>query len=675
MSERLVTGISRAFWSDPENPARFVPAYIPTLTRVSQRDTCWLDQLFEGGIVLPDASWAVRMVISGPPGTGKSTLALELCARCALEPEHTQDSGEVKRPISSWYVATEVHTKWLIANAQQFKWPHTADLIGEDEGKRVRVVDLDYLKQTQEPGPHPSSNAEQTLAELICELFGHRKRATAVDKQPALQPTEKRPGPGIVVIDSLNTIRGNEFDNYEHFMNLAAHVHNGPRLIVALADSGPQGIARTWEYAADIVLRLDTEYVSGYLLRTIEVVKARFQAHVWGRHQLKIYEAFSSQQSNRGAAHQARLNPTNTGGSLEDAARREETRLRRAHPYRKEGGIFIFPSIHYVLSRYKNESPSVHHGKVESPVANLNAFLGTGFPRGRCTALIGDRGTHKSHLGYLQVLSGAVEQYREDPGSAGSERAIVVSLRDDEGMTRETMAQNLNESWASLLRERRITPQSLLETLERQGRLEITHFPPGFITPEEFFHRLLLSIHRIKQGNRSNVHVSLLFNSLDQLSSRFPLCAAQRIFIPGIIQMLSAEGVTSYFVAADDVRRSDNGSDRHPQTGFDYYGLDAMAELILQLRRGPEARKRYFELLRQARPQDLPPLDNGLELELPETVSRVELSVERFAGGQPAGAAGILELVGDGTAVLHKIVGRNGLILVPYASEGARQLS
>ena len=119
-------------------------------------------------------------------------------------------------------------------------------------------------------------------------------------------------------------------------------------------------------------------------------------------------------------------NPTNTGGSLEDAARREETRLRRAHPYRKEGGIFIFPSIHYVLSRYKNESPSVHHGKVESPVANLNAFLGTGFPRGRCTALIGDRGTHKSHLGYLQVLSGAVEQYREDPGSAGNGGELTI---------------------------------------------------------------------------------------------------------------------------------------------------------------------------------------------------------------------------------------------------------
>ena len=47
-------------------------------------------------------------------------------------------------------------------------------------------------------------------------------------------------------------------------------------------------------------------------------------------------------------------------------------------------------------------------------------------------------------------------------------------------------------------------------------------------------------------------------------------------------------------------------------------------------------------------------------------VSRVEVSVERFAGGKPAGAAGILELVGHGST-LEKIVGRRGLIMVPYA--------
>jgi hypothetical protein len=390
------------------------------------------------------------------------------------------------------------------------------------------------------------------------------------------------------------------------------------------------------------------------MLRTIEVVKARFQAHVWGRHQLKIYEPFSGHESRRPPAKP-------------DTDR--VTRLRRAHPYREEGGIFIFPSIHYILSRYKNESPSQHVGAVKSPVLRLDKFLGVGFPKGRCTALIGDRGTHKSHLGYLQVLNGILEKNtRKSDQHAGNARAIVVSLRDDEGSTRQTMAQILTESFNYGDKDK---ANRRLRDLERHGLLEITHYPPGFITPEEFFHRLLLSIRRIKGGSEK-ADVSLLFNSLDQLSSRFPLCAAQRIFIPGIIAMLSAEGVTSYFVAADDIRggKAHKGSQNYGD--HDYYGLDAMAELILRLRRVRMEREAYYDLLVKARDDDqdnLPDRDAILSV-LPPRISSVELSVERFAGGQPAGAAGLLELIGQqSTPVPYKIVQKNGLFLIPYAGD------
>ena len=299
------------------------------------------------------------------------------------------------------------------------------------------------------------------------------------------------------MIDSLNALEGDKQDLYRRLVRFAS---SGPRLIVAIADSGPEReTAEYWEFAADVVLRLDKSDLSGYLLRTIEVVKARFQAHVWGKHQLKIYEPFEWPD---------RTDPAG------------QTKRLRAHPYRAEGGIFIFPSIHYVLSRYKR-SQSESGGYLPSPVPHLAELLGSGFPKGRCIALIGGRGTHKSHLGYLQALDGVIRDYNRDQQNPGPEKAIIVSLRDDEGMTRGTMETILKECWDEP------QPKVLLNKLEQQGRLEITYYPP--FVAQEFFHRMLLSIHRMKHG-ADGAHITVLFNSLDQLSSRFPLCAEQRIF-------------------------------------------------------------------------------------------------------------------------------------------------
>jgi hypothetical protein len=209
-------------------------------------------------------------------------------------------------------------------------------------------------------------------------------------------------------------------------------------------------------------------------------------------------------------------------------------------------------------------------------------------------------------------------------------------------MTRQTLKKILVDHWKR--------SPSDLESLESQGRLEITYFPPGFITPEEFFHRLLLSINLLKSGI-TDAHITVLFNSLDQLSSRFPLCAGQGIFVPGIIQMLSAEGATSIFVAAHEGKID-------PQ----YYGLLSMAELILSLERKEFNRREYIQWIKQ---WIKPGLDGYLsDLNDDEKVTLVQLEVDRFAGGQPAGRRGILELVKESDPIF-KWSGQAGLIFVP----------
>ena len=113
----------------------------------------------------------------------------------------------------------------------------------------------------------------------------------------------------------------------------------------------------------------------------------------------------------------------------------------------------------------------------------------------------------------------------------------------------------------------------LLDKLERENRFEVLYYHPGYITPEEFFHRMFLSVQRLKQhggSQGSERKLTVLFNSLDQLSARFPLCARQEIFIPGIVECLTCEGVTSIFIAVDEKGQP-----------LEQYGLLPMADLII----------------------------------------------------------------------------------------------
>jgi len=190
-----------------------------------------------------------------------------------------------------------------------------------------------------------------------------------------------------------------------------------------------------------------------------------------------------------------------------------------------------------------------------------------------------------------------------------------------------------------------------LAKLQQAGLLEIVYYPPGYITPEEFFHRLLLSIKRLK-SEKSNLHLSLLFNSLEQLSSRFPLCAKEPIFVPGIIQMLIAEEVSSFFVT-NELKET--------------YGLETMAELIVEFSQRICSVDEYLEYIDKtygSESGDLGSLRSKVSNDRPVMMIRVG----RYAGGQAAGAEGILELVEKGKDhPLDQFATRGDLVFMPSA--------
>jgi len=609
----LKTDISKAYWcaETPQGPG-FAEAQIGFGPSTPGCSIAWFDQLFEGGIRLSQTSEPRLMLLSGPPGSGKTTLALELCYRAV----------KADRSWSALYLSLDADSTEVIANASKLGWENAPN----------------FIEGLSEPGPKAGKVAVwgRSDVEKCDSLLDMVNRAFKMI--PSVVDGKR---PNILVIDSLNIVEEAHIEEY--FESYLKDPHLAIDLIVFVLDSsGGEKSHHIWEYACDIMVRMDYVSVADYYLRTIEVVKARFQSHVWGKHQLKIYSAFSEPPIDAETAY----------------------KLRRAHPYRKEGGVFIFPSIHYYLSAYKRLRPTESPKFVPAVPEDLGKIVA--LPEGRCTAFVGSRGGHKSHLGYLNLLHRCL---------AGQEGALVISLRDDEAMTISTMQTILDEDMSlkkaakeflhNMRRneEERITPD-LLVALQK---LEILYYHPGYITPEEFFHRMFISVQRLKASNRQKL--TFLFNSLDQLSARFPLCAKQEIFVPGIVGTLCGEGITSIFVAVDE-----------PGQPAEQYGLLPMADLILEFKEQQCSVMEYctqretvakLSSRLQQRMQDMRQMDPASGYQY------VEMRVVRDAGGRKAGSRGMLELVrpGDldraGKSMLYE---ETGLYFTPLSSRRVRIL-
>jgi len=618
---KVPTKVSQAYWCNPGANYSFEKAFLdlpgsdPDPVLEEGHATAWLDELLGGGIALPDChsqgagnphTKALAILITGLPGTGKSTLATELAYRWSTTEAWKEILTSKTRP-RILYITNDSRDSWIARTVARFRWdsPPPEDVFEESQGTyraippgKVRIVPCPTVKDLTDLA---KIQAGEAVLDAIKGLVGKSDRLDA----------------DVVIVDALNTFIP-QSERSLIVESLHSWACSGPRVLLMVQESYPESTQDlAWAFASDMIIRLDHTYHNGYMLRTITIEKSRYQEFALGNHQLKLYGG-SSLEERCGA----------TPLSEQVASER-----MRSHPYQKQGGVFIFPSLHYILSRYKRHSPTGFRQSIESHVPNLNELLVTGYPEGHCTALIGVRGGHKSHLAYVELLSRILPEKDAIRESDCSQKAIIVSLRDDEVVTRTTMHTILQRFGVS-------NPTSRLADLERSGQLEIIYYPAGYITPEEFIHRLLLSIKRLKRGKISSPeakpHVSLLLNSLDQLASRFPLCARESIFVPALVQVLNAEEVSSFIVAAPDTQHK-----------ADTYGLEDMAELTLNFDRRMCPAEDYIEHIMKAlscrrRVWQV----SRKRLHTDRQV--IYLKVGRYAGGQAAGAEGILELVEGG---------------------------
>lgn len=555
--ERIRTFMSPVYFRSPGSPAT-APAVgsddlIPLPSDSGSGQLCVLDDLLGGGIAIPpdvlrSASLTdptarapgLLVVITGRPGSGKSTFAFELCYRLA-----TNANGEMPladRGLTSIYFSAEANTHDLVAQASGLGWDQPP--VGGSPGGKAIL-------------PYPS--APGLLEHPAVLVFGRDRLPNAAASKPedyfaevgkrwSSFLTSGAHPPRVVVFDSLN-ILPSSWKTDDVMQQLVASCLRGPLIVVALLDSHwTSESADRWSHLSDITIDLAYDQREDYMVRELQIVKARYQDHADGKHRLKI----------------------NPKPSTNDYVRHPMS------PLIKEGGVFVFQSIHRALSRARRRSRGgaprlAAVNPLPTPFGTLNEIVHTGgLPSGACTAVVGSRGGMKSHLAYYTML-----KFLEDNAN---ERALLISLRDEEAAARETLAaiyeRQLNQigmPWAANA-DKNAARARVAQLLDKD-RLEVLFFWPGYISPEEFLHLVRVAVDRCPKESRP---VSLVVvNGLEQLSARFPLCAKEKMFVSGLVTMLTVCGATSLVVSGGDPSK---GSDQ----GGVPEGLLQMADLILE---------------------------------------------------------------------------------------------
>lgn len=527
----------------------------------------WLDRLLNGGIRVPPKDQGPLVVLlAGSPGAGKSLLLQQILF--ARAKRNIDENVPQVAEAASLYICTETSPAKVIANLHQLGYESKS----QDPWCLIGELLLQGVVGFNPPGKFPLmiladggagivGGSGDQLADVVDRVW---KRLSTVPDAPAMYPIVEIP---VLAIDSLNVFPAQtRMDTLAKLRDKLSEWRWRPRILFLVLDT-PTADASEWQFIADMVIRIDKESsVDQYLIRSLEIEKARFQKHAFGKHLAKIIQ-----------------------DPIDHGIRKLNTDEDGPRPNIREGGVFVMPGLHFVLSKLRkvegahsliapgsttnatsNKSTSQNEaiggvGTVGTPtvpsvgwpcagpfkmselnlpdtnrwtgwaphgagifkgngtrrssywwpVRGLFELVGGGMPLDRCVALVGPRGPGRGRIAYKFLI---------DAAQAG-QPTVVVSFRD----------------------ERDAVP-GVIETIcprkDRDSKWAEPHvvfMRPGFVRAEEVFHKILTAV-----GEYGPTR--LILNAVDNWEATHGLLAESKVFIPTLIDFLEVQKIASMIV-------------------------------------------------------------------------------------------------------------------------------
>jgi len=552
-------------------------------TRIEHRGRpiCWLDELLEGGFNAPDdLGRPLVILVCGPPGAGKSLLLQQLGYMRSLNGIRLSPRDSVSWPRTV-LISTEVNGKALVDNMAALGMP-----VLDPKTNQVVLHHSDFTYDANFPLGNPKNLPNPIPPFVILGVMPKSQSweyGKLADTVPGVwRKMGSRAHPSVLIIDSLNVLseqlertktrerflhdsakqtekeQETERQSREELYKCLVSADEYPQFLFVVLDTAttssllPSAYHQFWEYTSDVIIRLDYRHsTDDYFMRHIEIIKARFQPFSLGRQLIKIF----------------RDPLVTTKKSLVQDPEGPIPNIER-------GGIFVFPSEHFILSKIRAGTPLLSDSEepmspqtddslpsaptvqpwgpgakkwadsLPWPVEYCAEMVGGLIPRNHATALVGKRGLHKSYFGYQFLCDGI----------ANGEHVCVLSFRDDiAGVygTVETISKAKQYEEFGLD----------LEAIKRL--VHVVYQRPGYVTPQELLHRAITAV-----GEYQPTRV--LINAVDQWEAGYPLLADSPILLPCLIDLFNTQHVTSMIVGVED-----GGSSSHTR------GLTAKAEVVL----------------------------------------------------------------------------------------------
>jgi KaiC/GvpD/RAD55 family RecA-like ATPase len=419
-----------------------------------------LDHLLNGGLPVESPSGATMVpaatsiCLVGPEGTGKSILALHLAATyAATAPEGTK----------LVYVSTDLPFRVAWRYWEQFGLRNP----GAAAKQRPFLRDLPHAAPPPRPGE--VSLDEASPIELAARLSEGKSRSvifldlrshTAGDdwgllnRLIAVLPSSSDEHPHMVVVDAvdgLEMLSGHQDPHGEARSlraRLAQVLRTAQRCHVAfVVGAESAGSSSDVAILSDLVVRLRTVQERNYTRRTLEIEKARGASAVRGQHQYYIRDGAGSSTGRQD-------NPDDPPVHYPDIAPRSMLPRRTTvagQSYTPLAYVHVARSTH---QRYREAMSTTEDPNRDPVVGNVSGFgikylddlLGVpsepmrgatseqasepsfGWPAGRVSMLMGQKGTLKSHLGAHFLASG----FASDATSRhGPTIGVLLTNRDE----------------------------------------------------------------------------------------------------------------------------------------------------------------------------------------------------------------------------------------------------